>query len=122
MGYRLAIYNVDRDPVRVLVNGREVGRLACTDPPLLLQTSLFNGLPWTIRIEDDASSDVIGDEMRVDGTWSNQALLVRAVGVIPVPPTSPVSAAFSSTRPDCPGVHADALPGFTAAPSDIPAN
>jgi hypothetical protein len=46
--YTLTIYNVDRDPVRIFVNGKEVGRLTCTDPALILapthEKAAFHGI------------------------------------------------------------------------------
>lgn len=110
LDYRLTVYNVDRDPVRILVNGKEVGRLTCTDSPLILTPTLDQGLPWEIQVIDQATAGRIGGAESLDGAEQAQTLLVRDFGLILVPPNDPVPALLVSVRPDCPGLPANALP------------
>jgi hypothetical protein len=118
--YRLDVYNINRDPVLVVFNGADVGRLTCVDPPLMLTPSLADPAPWQLEVFDEATMQRIGGRqpMVLDGTWWHQAVLVADIGLIAVPPNEPVIATRLPRRPDCPGVNPDLLPRVPAA-SDI---
>lgn len=112
---QLAVYNVDRDPVRILVNGIEVGRLSCFDRPLVIPPAIAP-FPWRVEIFDEPTGEVFGVHL-VDGQWPIQALLIRQVGLIPVPPTEAISAAWPPEDPACPGVRPEVLPRPAPTPA-----
>ena len=110
LDYRLSIYNVDRNPVRVFVNKNEVGRLMCTDGPLILTPTFSHGLPWEVEVIDESTSDRIGGSKILDGGNAVQFLLIKDFGVVLVPPNDPAPNLLGSIRPDCPGLPPNALP------------
>ena len=109
VSFRLTIYNADRDPVRVVVNGRDIGRLTCADPPLILSASLLDPLPWQVEIVDEATGQRLGPQT-INGTWPNEAMLIRDVGLIVVPPAEAVGAAAFGSPPECLSVMWQMLP------------
>jgi hypothetical protein len=107
--YQLTVANVDRDPVRILINGAVIADLRCTDLPLVLVPNRSTPkLPWTVEVRDEAGA-VIGtatfDAKGVDRQW----FLIRAGGLISVPPADPAAATTASVRSDCPGLQVDQL-------------
>jgi hypothetical protein len=107
--YRLAIYNLNRDPVHVLINGRDVGGLKCGDAPLMMTTSTVGVLPWRVEVVEDASGDRLAP-VTLDGSWQEQALLIADIGLIPVPPVEPEVTTNLPDGPDCPGINPAVLP------------
>ena len=107
--YRLAIYNLNRDPVQVLINGSDVGGLKCGDPPLMMTTSTVGPLPWKIEVIEDESGARLGPAT-YDGTWQEQALLIADIGLIPVPPVEPEVSTALPDGPDCPRIDPTLLP------------
>ena len=114
LDYRLTIDNVDHDPVRIVVNGEEFGQLVCTDPPIVLTPMFGRALPWEVEVIDQATGNVIGGSVGLDGAAGRQTLLIRDFGLVLVPPTDPVPAVLSSVRRDCPAVPPNAVPGALA--------
>jgi len=106
--YRLVVDNVDRGPVRVVVNGRELGRLTCFDHPLVVTSATSGLLPWHVEIVDEATGQRTGPQT-FKGDWPQQTLLVREIGLIPVPPAHPVTAELPRDH-ECPEVSPELLP------------
>lgn len=108
-GNTIAIYNLNRDPVHVVINGSDVGGLKCGDPPLVMTTSTVGPRPWKIEVIDDESGDRLAPAT-VDGTWHEQALLIADIGLIPVPPVEPEVVTALPDGPDCPPMNPALLP------------
>ena len=107
--YQLSIANVDRDPVRILINGAVIADLRCTDLPLVLVPNRSTPkLPWTVEVRDAAGAVIGATTFDAKGV-NHQWFLIRASGLIAVPPGDPAAATAASVRPDCPGVGVEQL-------------
>jgi hypothetical protein len=86
IAYSLEVWNLQAPPVRVVVNDREVGTIACRAGRIVLRPRLGNPpLPWHVEVlrEDGTLFQAVDIAASETG---DQKLVVLEVGLVTLPP------------------------------------